>query len=205
MDAFNGFEEFADAYCFAPYLLRGGSRADALAKLGGAPDALGGQQWNHRLWILALRLALLPFLNGPSRLAHVIHRVAKLRKHAGINRAGPHVVLDPHQLRTSLLQLEADAPERFAGNEKFYGDTQQVTVSITTGANNPSVGGFLRYEVFQLNLGAHRRVRLQFQEPTLCVYFGGAPALTYELTVLFLPGGFHRREEGKTPAAPSVA
>jgi hypothetical protein len=87
VDALDGLEEFINSHGLASYFMRGGVRGYGVAELSGAADTLSGEQGEHGVWIVAPRLALLPFLNGPRRLAHIIHGIPEFRKDARIYRA----------------------------------------------------------------------------------------------------------------------
>ena len=60
-------------------------------------------------------------------------------------------------------------------------------------------------EIRQLNLSAGGGVSLHLQQTALGVHFRGLPRFTENLAVSLLPGRFHRRDEGKTPAPPLLA
>src|SRR5712692_11969593 len=48
-----------------------------VTEIGGAADALGGEQREDRIGAPALKETFLPFLNGPGDLADLVHRVAE--------------------------------------------------------------------------------------------------------------------------------
>jgi len=93
VDALDGSQEFINPYGFASYLVCGRVLGYGLAELSGAADTFRSQQGEHRVRILLPRLALLPLLNGPRRLAHMIHGIPEFRKDARIYRARAHVIL----------------------------------------------------------------------------------------------------------------
>jgi hypothetical protein len=93
MDALDGSEELINPHGFASELVRGRGRGYGVAELSGAADTFSSQQGKHRVGILALRLALLPLLNGPRRLAHIIHRIPEFSEDALIYWARAHVIL----------------------------------------------------------------------------------------------------------------
>ena len=103
MDAVDGLEEFINPHGLASYFMRGGVRGYGVAELRGAADTFGSQQGEHRLWIVLPRLALLPLLNGPRRLAHMIHCIPEFREDARIYGARAHVVLQPDKVGAGFL------------------------------------------------------------------------------------------------------
>jgi hypothetical protein len=82
VDALDGSEEFINPHGFASYFVCGRVRGYGVAELSGAADSFSSQQGKHRVGILAPRLALLPLLNGPRGLAHIIHRIPELPEDA---------------------------------------------------------------------------------------------------------------------------
>ena len=78
MQILDGPEELVDSYRFAGYLVRCEVRRYRFTELGAAADTLGSQQGEHGLRIVLLQLALLPLLNRPRGLAHVVHCIAEL-------------------------------------------------------------------------------------------------------------------------------
>jgi hypothetical protein len=103
VDALDGPEEFLNPHRFASNFVCGRVRGNGVAELSGAANALSGQQGEHRLRILLPRLALLPFLNGPSGLADVVHGIAEFPEDARIDGALAHVVLQLDKVGASLL------------------------------------------------------------------------------------------------------
>jgi hypothetical protein len=93
VDAVDGLEEFINSHGFASYFVRGRVRGYGIAELSGAADTLSSQQWEHRVRVAVPRLALLPLLNGPRRLAHIIHCIPEFREDARIYWARAHVIL----------------------------------------------------------------------------------------------------------------
>src|SRR5579864_5820257 len=87
VNAFDGPEKFLDPHGFPGDLVGIRSRDDRVAQLRGAANAFGGQQGENRLWILAAQLAFLPLLNGPRRLAHIVHRIPKFPEDVRVHRA----------------------------------------------------------------------------------------------------------------------
>src|SRR6185437_2368044 len=155
-------------------------------------------------WVLLFRLALLPFLHGPSRFADVVHGIAKFLQYGRINRTRAHVILEPYKFSACFFELKAGAPKSFAGDQKFYRNSQQMTFSAPSRTHNARVRRFMRNQIFQLDLAAGRRIRFQFQKAALSVHFGGATAFTHTCSARLLPRGFHGRDEWKAPAAPAV-
>ena len=119
MDALDGLEKFVNADGFASYFVRGEARGDGVAELSGAADTFSSQQREHGEGILAARLALLPLLNGPRRLAHIIDGIPKFPEDARIERARAHLILQPDEVGAGFLQLEIHAPESLTGDEKL--------------------------------------------------------------------------------------
>jgi len=103
VDTLDGAQEFVDAHGFASYFVSGYARGYGITKLSGAADTFGGKQRDHSEWILFPRLALLPLLNGPRRLAHVIHGIPEFPEDARIEGARAHVILQPDQVGASFL------------------------------------------------------------------------------------------------------
>lgn len=94
VEALDDCEEFIDPQGFARYVVCGRIRDYRIAELRGTANTLGGQQGKHCLRIMVLRLALLPFLNGPGRFAHVIHGIPELAEDARLDWAVAHVILE---------------------------------------------------------------------------------------------------------------
>jgi hypothetical protein len=82
VDALDGSEEFVNPHGFASYFVCGRVRDYGVAELSCAADTLSSQQGEHRVWIVLPRLALLPLLNGPPRLAHIIHCIPEFSEDA---------------------------------------------------------------------------------------------------------------------------
>ncbi len=147
MQALDGLKKFSNAHGFAAYFVRSRGGCNGFAELGRAPDAFSGQQRNHRFGILLLRLALLPFLHGPGRLADVVHGVAEILEDARIDRAGTHVVFEPDKFGARFLELEADTPERFARREKFDRNAKQVAFIAAARTYNAGVRRLVRNKI----------------------------------------------------------
>jgi hypothetical protein len=103
VDALDGLEEFIDAHGFAGYFVSGQAGGDGVAELSGAADAFGSQQREHGERILLARLALLPLLNGPGRLAHIIHGIAEFAEDARIEWSRAHLILEPDEVGAGFL------------------------------------------------------------------------------------------------------
>ena len=103
MDALDGSKEFINPHGFAGYIVSGKARVYGVAELSGAADTFSSQQREHREWILFPRLALLPLLNGPGRLAHIIHGIPEFPEDARIEWAGAHLILEPDEVGASFL------------------------------------------------------------------------------------------------------
>ena len=123
MDTLDGSEEFINPHGFASYFVSGQARVDGVAELSGAADALSSQQREHGERILVPRLALLPLLNGPGGLAHIIDGIAEFAEDARIERARAHLVFEPDEVGAGFLQLEILAPEGLTGDEKLDGNS----------------------------------------------------------------------------------
>src|SRR5437016_7939685 len=102
-DGLDGVEEFSDANGFSGYFVGSHARRYSVTELSGAADTFGGKQRDHSEWILFPRLALLPLLNGPGRLAHVIHGIPEFPENARIKWARAHLVLQPDPVGAGLL------------------------------------------------------------------------------------------------------
>jgi hypothetical protein len=102
VDTLDGLEEFVDSHCFASYFVCVRFGSDGVAELRGAADAFGSQQGEYCLWILVPRLALLPLLNRPGCLSHIIHCIAEFPEDVGIYRGGSHVVFQSNKLRAGF-------------------------------------------------------------------------------------------------------
>src|SRR6266849_6726273 len=87
VDALDGLKEFINSHRFASYFVCSRVRGYGVAKLSGAADTFGSQQGEHRVRIMVPRLALLPLLNGPRGLAHMIHGIPEFGEDARIYRA----------------------------------------------------------------------------------------------------------------------
>ena len=122
MDALDGLEKFINAHGFAGYFVSVHALVYGVAELSGAADTFSSQQREHGEWILLPRLALLPLLNGPGRLAHVIHGIPEFTEDARIEWARAHLILEPDEVGAGFLQLEIHAPEGLTGDEKLDGD-----------------------------------------------------------------------------------
>src|SRR6267143_7059551 len=103
VDALDGSEEFVNPHGFADYFVSGQAGVYGVAELSGAADTFSGQQRKHSEWILSPRLALLPLLNGPRRLAHVIHGIPEFREDARIEGARAHLILQSDQVGAGFL------------------------------------------------------------------------------------------------------
>jgi len=103
VDALGGSEEFINPHSFASHFMRSQVRGYGVAELSGAAETFSSQQREHGLWILLPRLALLPLLNGPRGLAHIIHCIAEFPEDARIYRAGAHVILQPDEIGAGFL------------------------------------------------------------------------------------------------------
>ena len=103
MDALDGSEEFINPDGFASHFVCGHSRGYGVAELSGAADTFSSQQGEHGVWILTPRLAILPLLNGPRRLAHIIHGIPKFPEDTRIDWAGAHVILQPDKVGAGSL------------------------------------------------------------------------------------------------------
>src|SRR5207302_7205121 len=103
VDALDGAKEFVNPHGFAGYFICGHARRYGVTELSGAADTFSGKQGDHSEWILFPRLALLPLLNGPRRLAHIIHGIAEFPENARIEWARAHLVLQPDQVGASFL------------------------------------------------------------------------------------------------------
>src|SRR5258707_1422831 len=103
VDAGDGSEEFINPHGFASYFVCGRVPGYGVAQLSGTADTLSSNQGEHRMCIVVPRLALLPLLNGPRRLAHIIHFTAEFREDARNYWAGAHVVLQPDEVGAGFL------------------------------------------------------------------------------------------------------
>ncbi len=103
VDALGCSEEFINPHSFESYFMRGQVRGYGVAELSGAAETFSSQQREHGEWILLPRLALLPLLNGPRRLAHIIHCITEFPEDARIYRAGAHVILEPDKVGAGFL------------------------------------------------------------------------------------------------------
>jgi hypothetical protein len=103
MDALDGSDEFINPHGFASYFVSGQARGNGVAELSGAADTFSSQQREHGEWILLPRLALLPLLNGPRRLAHIIHCIPEFAEDARIEWARAHLILQPDQVGAGFL------------------------------------------------------------------------------------------------------
>src|SRR5206468_7080036 len=103
VDALDGSEEFINPHGFADYFVSGHAGVYGVAELSGTADTFSGQQRKHREWILLPRLALLPLLNGPRRLAHIIHGIPEFPENARIERARAHLILQPDEVGAGFL------------------------------------------------------------------------------------------------------
>jgi hypothetical protein len=103
VNAFDGLEEFIDPNGFASHFVSCHTRGYGVAELSGAADAFGSQQREHGEWILMARLALLPLLNGPGGLAHIIHGIPEFPEDAWIEGARAHFILQPDQVGAGFL------------------------------------------------------------------------------------------------------
>ena len=103
MDALDGSEEFINPHGFAGYFVSGQARGYGVAELSGAADPFRSQQGEHSEWILFAGLALLPLLDGPRRLAHIIHCIAEFLEDARIEWARAHLILQPDQVGAGFL------------------------------------------------------------------------------------------------------
>lgn len=103
VDALDGPEKFINPDGFAGHFLHHQARGYGFTELSGAADTFGSQQGKHRVGILAPRLALLPLLDGPRRLADIIHRIPEFAEDALIDWARAHVILDPDQVGAGFL------------------------------------------------------------------------------------------------------
>jgi hypothetical protein len=63
------------------------------------------------VWIVLLQFALLPFLNGPRRFAHIVHRVTELAKYAIVYATGFDLLLDFDKLSTGPFGF--DCPNEY--------------------------------------------------------------------------------------------
>ena len=147
-------------------------------------------------------LALLPLLNRPGGLAHVIHGVPEFAQNALIDRARAHVILQLNQVRAGFFELEIHAPERFARDKKFNGHSEQPALGVAADTDDASLREFMRKTVGYLNLSSDGGVRLHLQQATLRVHFRGLSRLTENFAIRLLPRCFYRRDERKTPAPP---
>ncbi len=73
--ALDGPEELINSRGFTGYFVSSQVCGYRLVELSATADALSNEQREHRVGIVVLQLTLLPFLNGPCGLAHVIHRL----------------------------------------------------------------------------------------------------------------------------------
>ncbi len=103
MDALDGSEEFMNPHGFASYFVSVHALVYGVAELSGAADTFGSQQREHREWILLPRLALLPLLNGPRGLAHIIHGIPEFAEDARVERARAHLILEPDEVGAGFL------------------------------------------------------------------------------------------------------
>ncbi len=103
VDALDGSEEFINPHGFASYFLCGPVLGYGVAELSGAADTLSSNQGEHRVWIVVPRLALLPLLNGPRRLAHIIHGIPEFPEDALIYWARAHVILKLDEVGAGFL------------------------------------------------------------------------------------------------------
>ena len=122
LDALDGSEEFINAHSLAGHFVNGQARVYGITELTGTSDTFRSQQREHRERILLARLALLPFLNGPGRLAHIIHGIPEFPEDARIEWARAHFILEPDEVGAGFLQLEISAPEGFAGDKELDGN-----------------------------------------------------------------------------------
>src|SRR5690349_7022014 len=94
-------------------------RHDGVSELGGAADALTGEQRKQSIRVVLRNLALLPFLDRPCSLADVVNSITKIHQNTLVNSAGPDRMLKLKKLRARLFQLKVDTPERLTRDQQL--------------------------------------------------------------------------------------
>lgn len=147
-----------------------------------------------------LDLALLPFLDGPSGLAHVVHDIAKIHQNAVIDSAVANGLFELKQLTAGFAKLEIHAP-RFRSESKIDGHVKQAVFQGTSNAHNAGAMGFAADQVGELNLTAYAGERGHVQQTTVGIHLSSLCGLYDAFAVGVLPLGLYGNHDRKTAAA----
>src|SRR5260221_12377493 len=135
-DLLKGLRKVGNSRGFGVYCLPGRVGGNGVDKLGGTADALSREQGEHRPGIVILELALLPLLNRPGSLTHVIYSVAEVCQDARVYSARANLLFEAEKLGPGFAELKIDAPKSFTGNQKLDGNAQRVTFLGTARSDN---------------------------------------------------------------------
>jgi len=156
---------------------------------------------SRRVRIVLLQFALLPFLNGPRRFAHIVHRVTELAKYAIVYAPGFDLLLDFDKLGTGLPQLEIQPPKSVARSQKLDGNPWSSTFLGWTCADNTRLSCLARKKVCQLQFATDPRVSLHVQQTTQSAYLQSLSGF-FDVPTEYRPFSLYKNNDRKA-AGPS--
>lgn len=151
--------------------------------------------------VVMLDLALLPFLDGPSGLAHVVHGIAKIHQNAVIDSAVANGLFELKQLTAGFAKLEIHAPKGSLGIQRSMATPSTRFFRGTSNAHNAGAMGFAADQVGELNLTAHAGERGHVQQTTVGIHLSSLCGLYDAFAVGVLPLGLYWNHDRKTAAA----